>query len=213
MPQTEAVDTSTLELIKSLQQKEYLNDFYLVGGTALAIYFNHRVSIDIDLFSNFNFDAKLLLENIQQDYSYQLLNTADNTLKGLIEDVNVDIIAHRYPYLKTPETINGIQLLSVPDIIAMKLNAISISGQRAKDFVDVYYALHDYSISEMLAFYQTKYSQSNSAHVLKSLIYFDDVDLVGWPKLIKDPKLEWDKVKKKIEKEVIEMIKKEKDRK
>lgn len=140
---------------------------------------------------------------------YQLLNTADNTLKGLINDINVDIIAHRYPYLKNPKTINGIQLLSVPDIIAMKLNAISISSQRAKDFLDVYYALHDYSISEMLGFYQTKYSQNNSAHVLKSLIYFDDVDLAGWPRLIKNPKLEWDKVKEKIEKEVIEMIKKD----
>lgn len=208
MSQTEAVNTTTLELIKSLQQKEYLNEFYLVGGTALAIYYNHRESIDIDLFSNFNFDAKTLLENIQHDYSYQLLNTADNTLKGIIDDVNVDIIAHRYPYLKAPENLNDMRLLSVPDIIAMKLNAISVSGQRPKDYLDIYYALHDYSISEMVGFYQTKYSQQNSGHVLKSLIYFDDVDLAGWPKLIKDPKLEWEKVKVKIEKEVLELIKK-----
>ena len=53
----EAVDTPTLELIKSLQDKEYLNGFYLVGGTALAMQLGHRKSIDIDLFSNFSFDT------------------------------------------------------------------------------------------------------------------------------------------------------------
>ncbi len=51
MLHTEAVKASTLELIKTLQNKEYLGDFYLVGGTALSLYIGHRRSIDIDLFS------------------------------------------------------------------------------------------------------------------------------------------------------------------
>ena len=46
-----AVETTVLELIKSLQSKLYLKDFYLVGGTALALYLGHRKSVDIDLFS------------------------------------------------------------------------------------------------------------------------------------------------------------------
>lgn len=207
MSQTEAVNAATLELIKSLQQREYLNGFYLVGGTALAVYYNYRVSIDIDLFSNFDFDAKTLLENIQQDYNYQLHSTAENTLKGRINDINVDIIAHRYPYIYDPVEVDGIYLLSVPDIIAMKLNAISISGQRAKDFVDIYFALKEYSIFEMIQFYQKKYLQENSAHVLKSLLYFDDVNPGNWPIMIEDSNLEWSKVKEKIEKEVLGFIK------
>mgnify|MGYP005843405149 CR=1 FL=1 len=207
MSETEAVKAATLELIKSLQQRQYLNGFYLVGGTAMAVYYNHRVSIDIDLFSNFDFDANHLLENIQQDYSYQLHSTAENTLKGRINDINVDIIAHRYPYIHDPKVVDDIYLLSIPDIIAMKLNAISISGQRAKDFVDIYYTLGEYSISEMIKFYQKKYSQENSAHVLKSLIYFDDVNPTNWPIMIEDSNLEWSKVKSKIEKEVLEYIK------
>jgi len=207
MSQTEAVNAATLELIKSLQQKEYLHGFYLVGGTALAVYYNHRVSIDIDLFSNFDFDANNLLENIQQDYNYQLHSTAQNTLKGRINDINVDIIAHRYPYINEPGKVDGVYLLSVPDIIAMKLNAISISGQRVKDFVDIYFALKKYSIFEIIQFYQKKYSQENSVHVLKSLIYFDDVNPRNWPIMIEDSKLEWSKVKEEIEKEVLAFIK------
>ena len=44
---TEAVDDSTLELLKSLQSKEYLKGFFLTGGTALALYLGHRKSVDI----------------------------------------------------------------------------------------------------------------------------------------------------------------------
>ena len=207
MSYQKAVSSSILELLKSLQDKDYLHGFYLVGGTALALHYNHRFSVDIDLFSNFGFDAEQLLESIQQDYDYQLYSTSENTLKGHITGINVDLIAHRYPYLNEPEINRGIFLLSVPDIIAMKLNAISISGQRVKDFIDIYYALDHYTISEMIDFYKTKYNQSSSVHVIKSLIYFYDVNISDWPVIIKDPGLKWSAVEKRIEKEVIQFVK------
>jgi hypothetical protein len=204
-----AVEPATLELLKSLQSRDYLRGFNLVGGTALAFYIGHRKSDDIDLFSNFTFDASQLIEFIQQDYPLQLYNTASNTIKGSIENVNVDIIAHRYPYLNEPSIIDGISILSAPDLIAMKLNAISVSGQRAKDFVDIYFVLEEnmFKISDMLKFYRLKYSQQGDMHVLKSLLYFEDVDLSGWPVLLKKPLLKWADVKKKLEKEVLRYLK------
>ena len=204
-----AVEPTTLELLKSLQGRDYLRGFNLVGGTALAFYMGHRKSIDIDLFSNFTFDASQLIESIQQDYPLQLYNTASNTIKGSIENVNIDIIAHRYPYLHEPSLIDGIQILSVPDLIAMKLNAVSVSGQRVKDFIDIYFILEEnmYKISDMLKFYQSKYNQQGDMHILKSLLYFEDVDLSGWPVLLKKTLLKWTDVKRKLEKEVLRYLK------
>jgi len=207
MLHTKTVEPSTLGLLKSLQKREYLKGFNLVGGTALSLYLGHRKSIDIDLFSNFSFDSGQLIELIQQDYPLQLYFTAPNTIKGSIGKVNIDIIAHRYTYLNEPTYNNGIRLLSEPDIIAMKLNAISVSGQRSKDFIDIYFALEKYQISSMLSFYQKKYSQHGDMQVLKSLVYFDDVDLTDWPELIKNTTLKWTDVKKRIEKEVLSFIK------
>ncbi len=206
MLHTESVQSSTLELIKALQQKEYLKGFYLVGGTALALYYGHRQSIDIDLFSNKSFDEEQLLEQIHQDYSYQLFYTATNTLKGSIADTSVDIIAHRYPYLNEPKSFNGISILSDKDIIAMKLNAISVSGQRSKDFIDIYYGLNKYTIADMVSFYKIKYKQSDAAHILKSLVCFDDVDFIDWPVLIIDPDLKWSSIKWRLEKEMTAYI-------
>lgn len=203
MLHTQTVDESTLELLKSLQEKEYLNGFFLVGGTALSLYYGHRKSIDLDLFTNQPFDAGWLLEQIQQDFPIQLHFTSTNTIKGSINNIKVDFIAHRYPYLEEPFVFYNYKILSEKDIIAMKLNAISVSGQRSKDFIDLFFALEHYSIAEMILFYQKKYGQIGDMHVLKSLVFFDDVDLSDWPVLIKDPSLKWDKVKDKIIKKVL----------
>lgn len=200
-----AVEAPVLELVKSLQSKPYLKGFYLVDGTALALYLGHRKSIDIDLISNFDFDSGSLLEQIHQDFSYQLFLTSSNTLKGSIGNINVDILAHRYEHIAEPGLFLGVAILSVPDIIAMKLNAISTSGHRSKDFIDIFYLLHSYDLEKMLEFYRKKYKQENVGHILKSLIYFDDVDLSDWPILIENPTLKWIDIKKRIEKVVMDL--------
>jgi len=204
----ETVDQSTLELLIKLQQKEYLKGFYLVGGTALALKMGHRKSVDLDLFSNFSFDAIQLLDSLTTDFSFSLFFSANNTLKGSINQVQVDILAHRYPLVCDPIIIENIYMLSLEDIAAMKLNAISVSGQRAKDFIDIYFLLETYSIEEMIGFYKKKYLQYNETNVLKSLCWFEEVDLSDWPVLLKTPKLRWGTVKKTIKEATSAYLKK-----
>lgn len=207
MLHTNTIDSQTLELLKAIQRREYLNGFHLAGGTALSLYMGHRTSIDINLFSIFSFDASLLLEAIQQDYPFQVMQISSNAIRGRIDNVSVDIIAHRYPYIQQPILIEGISLYSMEDIIAMKLNAICTSGQRPKDFIDIFFCLDTYNIGEMIGFYQNKYNQEGDSHVLKSMIYFEDVDLSDWPVILKNKKLKWEVVKAKIEIEVVRYIK------
>jgi len=194
----ETVDRSTLELLIQLQEKKYLKGFYLVGGTALALTMGHRKSFDIDLFSDFNFDTATMLENLSADFPFELFFSANNTLKGSINGIQVDILAHRYPLIGKPLADENISMLSSMDIVAMKLNAISVSGQRVKDFIDIFYLLDKYSVEEMIGFYKIKYSQYNEVNVLKSLTWFEDVDLSDWPVILKTPTLKWGTVTKKI---------------
>jgi hypothetical protein len=205
----EAVDASILELLRSLQSRQYLRGFNLAGGTALALYNGHRKSVDIDLFSDFSFDTSVMLENLVQDFDFSLLFSAPNTLKGAISEIEVDIIAHRYNLIFAPVTVDNINILSEQDIIAMKLNAISTSGQRIKDFIDIYYLLDKYDIKTMLSYYLGKYNQKSDLLVLKSLIYFEDVDESEWPVLIKEPDLKWKDVRRKIQKKVLDYTRRE----
>ncbi len=200
----EAVDATTLELLKSLQSREYLKGFNLAGGTALALYNGHRKSVDIDLFSEFSFDSGQILENLDQDYDFILLFSAPNTLRGAVGDTEVDIIAHRYHLINETVTEDNMHIMSEQDIAAMKLNAISTSGQRIKDFTDIYYLLDKYDIKALLGFYMKKYDQKSDLLVLKSLIYFEDAEESEMPVLIKDPGLKWNDIKRKIQEAVIE---------
>ena len=206
MRSTAAVNPETLDLIIRLQSKEYLKGFYLVVGTALALLFGHRKSIDIDLFSESGFDTGQLLENLSHDFDFGLNFSATNTLKGSIENIKTDFLAHRYPLIIEPFILKGVAMLSLQDIIAMKLNAIVTSGQRVKDFIDIYFLLEKYNLTEMLSFYRQKYSLHNDVLVLKSLVWFDDVDLSAWPVLITNPKLKWPAVRKRMTMAVREMI-------
>jgi hypothetical protein len=211
MLHTEILDPKSLELLKSLLQKPYLQDFYLVGGTALALHFGHRKSIDLDLFSHTDFETDRFLEQLQQDFPFQINHSAPFTLKGSINNVQVDFIAHRYPLLKNLNHMEELRIVSIQDILAMKLNAVAVSGQRSKDFIDLYYGFRKFNLKEMLSFYKRKYKQENAMHVLKSLNFFEDVDLSDWPVLLQEPELSWETVKEKINKEVLDFSKRNMD--
>jgi hypothetical protein len=202
MLQQEPVDPQTLDLIVRLQSEDYLKGFHLADDTALALSLSHRYSIDIDLFSDFAFDTAALLEKLQHDFQFTLQFSASNTLKGSIGQVKIDILAHRYPLLREPYLVQGISLLSEADIAAMKLNAIVTSGQRSKDFIDIWFLLQKFELHEMLTFYRQKYSLNGDTIVVKSLLWFDDVDLSDWPVFISLPSPEWKTIKKDIQRAV-----------
>jgi hypothetical protein len=204
----ETISPHILELLIRLQQKEYLKGFFLVGGTALALQIGHRTSVDLDLFSDFSFDTAYVLENLSADFDFKLFFSANNTLKGSIEDVQVDILAHRYPYVCSPLMIENIAMVSAEDIIAMKLNAISISGQRIKDFIDIFYLMKSYSIDDMIHFYKMKYAAFNEVNVLKSLTWFEDIDHSDMPVLLENPELKWSEVSSTIRKETQKYLRK-----
>ena len=202
MLQTKTVPQNTLRILKKIQADPKMEAFHLVGGTALALYLGHRTSMDIDLFTTEAFDAELLNSKLQKTVQFQDAIQTENTLKGVADGVKVDLLRHPYPWIKPTVNENGVSLVSREDIIAMKLNAITISGQRAKDFIDIYFLLNDFSLSQMLGFYKEKYRQKNVFHVIKSLTYFDEIDASAWPKMILEPKLTLANIKRRILKAV-----------
>ncbi|MCD6566495.1 MAG: nucleotidyl transferase AbiEii/AbiGii toxin family protein [Bacteroidales bacterium] len=199
MLQKKAVRSHILKLIRSLQSDKKFKDFHLVGGTALALQIGHRESIDIDLFTTNDFDVNSTLEYLEQEYAFSLQLSAKNTLKGIIDDVFIDIISHKYPIINKLIESEGIRMLSQDDIIAMKVNAIAGNGTRIKDFIDIYFLLKHHSFSDIITYYKKKYSQRNDLHAIKSLCYFGDIDQKqDWPKLLKEKDLSLETIKSSI---------------
>ena len=202
------IEPYTFQLIQQLQTLPGLSEFYLVGGTALALQINHRNSIDIDLFTRNDFQNKEIIDYIlASGFSFDVQFNFNNTIIGFINKVKVDFIRHAYPFVLPPITEEGITYLSKEDIAAMKLNAISNSGKRLKDFIDVYYLLEHFSLQQMIGFYTIKYPNFNPLIALKAINYFEDIDpSIDPPKLkIKLPLTE---IKKRINDSVLHSRKK-----
>ena len=100
---------------------------------------------------------------------------AENTLNLSIADVKVDLIRYRYPLLQDLVHAASYQMLSIPDIAAMKLAAITNRGSK-KDFFDLHFLLERFSIQEILTFYERKFPGHDTFSVIRSLAYFDDAE-------------------------------------
>lgn len=98
MLHTETVARPTLELLKKLENECIMSKFNLAGGTALALYLGHRISVDLDLFSSEPFDNHQLEIFLHDNYGFRTDFMERNTLKGTIEGIKVDCIAHQYGY-------------------------------------------------------------------------------------------------------------------
>jgi hypothetical protein len=172
---TDTVSPELLNLLQKLLDEEALRSFALAGGTALALRFGHRTSIDLDLFTSESFDVPAVAGLLKQKYGLREAATAQNTLRGIINGIKIDLIAHRYPLLKPFEETGGIRMFSCEDIAAMKLNAITNRGCK-KDFWDYAELLRIYSRYEMLSFFARKYANDSLWNVEKSLTWFDDAE-------------------------------------
>jgi len=197
-----AIETSTLELLLKLQEAALLNDFFLAGGTSLAMQLEHRKSIDLDLFTIHDFDSNKLLEFLEENFEFRLDYSEKNTLKGSVNNVKIDFISHKYPLVKNPVNLLKAKIFSIADIAAMKLNAIAGNRTRSKDFIDIYFILKHFTVQEILNFYNIKYKTRNSLHVIKSLNYFDDISTQDWPDMILEKNLTLAELKQSIEKNI-----------
>jgi len=194
----ETVEPGTLELIRKLQDEVLLRDFYLVGGTALSLQIGHRISDDIDLFSSQPFHSIALGEFLEQEYTMSIHYMHQNTLKGMIHNILIDLLTHNYQLVEPAIEVEGIRMLAKPDIAAMKVNAIAGNGTRIKDFIDFYYLLQEFTFYEIIEFYKIKYKQRNDFHAVKSLTYFDDIDEASWPRLMKGHHITLEEIKSEI---------------
>lgn len=176
MIHTETIEPRTLQLLRQLQREECLANTYLVGGTSLALRKGYRKSVDIDLFIREEFDAEELSQYLYEKYGFHETFRRNYTLKGDIDNVKLDVIRYNYNFVEDPVIVEGIRMLSIPDIIAMKLSAISDSGTRVKDFVDIAFLSVDYSLNEMISFYKKKYPQACELGPFKGLTYYVDID-------------------------------------
>lgn len=211
MLQYRTVYPRTLELLKKLMKLEELKDFFLVGETALALQLGHRISVDLDLFTQKDFDTKKMFDKLNRLFEIRDLTEETNTLNFNIvfpdkseNIIKIDLIKYSYPLIKPIIEVDTFRLLSIEDIIPMKLSAIAGRGSK-KDFYDIHYLLADFNFEQMFDLFERKFPNTNKFHILKSLTYFEDADLEPNPQTIENEN--WSDIKNEITKQINAYIK------
>jgi len=172
-----------------------LHDFYLAGGTAIALHLGHRESIDFDFFSETDFKNQVIIKALSKTAPLSDIQEAVGTLHGVFEKTRVSFLNYPYPMIADPKVLDGIAVADLRDIIPMKLVAISQRGAK-KDFVDLYALLNNgWNLDAILQTLDQKFKNVgyNKLHILKSLSFFDEADQEPMPKML--IAADWEEVK------------------
>lgn len=203
----EALKKGQIEVMQQLGPSMQKRGFYLAGGTALAIYYGHRLSVDLDWFLPEPLgDAMILAEWLRgSGLDFVTAQTAPGTLHGTIRGVRVTFLEFRYPLLqlllKWKEL--GISLAGLDDLACMKLSAIAQRGER-KDFCDFYYlGMKHRPLPDLLRLYRRKFKVQDVSPVLYGLSYFDEAEREPMPRMLL--KIQWRTIKKAIQEWVKEL--------
>ena len=182
----QTVQPDTLELLNAISAQPEIKQLRLVGGTALALQYGHRQSVDLDFFGKLPEDKDELIDVVRRVGEVTVLNRSKIILQMVVNQVKVDFVDYsRYPWIDEPVQRNGFVLASDKDIAAMKINAIMGRGTR-KDFIDLYVLLQHYSLPQIMNFYRQKYPEFSEYRALLSMTYFDDAEMQDMPLMFID---------------------------
>lgn len=191
---TKTLLPDTFRAIKLVSNIPIVKNAYLAGGTALALRLGHRISVDLDFFTQLEFDEQVLASDMQQIKEFKADGTAWRTVWGMVSKTKFSLFYYKYPLIEKTETFEGINLLNLKDIAAMKICAVGDRGTK-RDFIDLFFLSKHFTLDQILEFYNQKFSdlEDKKYHLIKSLNYFEDAEIDAMPNMLVD--ISWDKVK------------------
>ena len=194
-------------VLSQLMTAKEFETFRLVGGTSLSLQLGHRISVDIDLFTDAEYksvDFDVIDKFLRNNFWYVdtpffgEVAMGKSYYVGIEEDRAVKLdLYYTDPFIRPVREIDSIRLAHIEDIIAMKLEVIS-NGGRKKDFWDIDELFRIYTLENMLDFYEERYPYSYTKEdILKSLVLFESADEEPNPISFKDKP--WQIIKLDIE--------------
>jgi predicted nucleotidyltransferase component of viral defense system len=158
-------------VLQDIITEQIFEPFRLVGGTSLSLQLGHRMSVDIDLFTDAEYgsiDYKAIREFFELKYHYCTSRNLDNVAFGTYFEVGnskndfvkVDLY-YTDEFIEPPIIIDNIRMATVSEIIAMKLEVLS-QGGRKKDFWDLHYFIDKVNVDDMISLHEKRYPYTDN---------------------------------------------------
>lgn len=193
------------ELLEQFNQDNNFEQFYLVGGTALALYLGHRKSIDLDYFSQTNFPANIL-DNLEGEKNF--LSKFPGSVECICNEVKLMFFYFAYPRTKKLRVVESIRLADPIDIGLMKL--LALTGRVSKkDIIDLYFIDNQIiKIGELFEIYQKTYPKGafNIYSSVKQLLNKEELDTQPDPIMLVND-YNWEEVYLNVEQKLVSALK------
>lgn len=185
-----------LELIQ--QDRQITQRFYFTGGTALAeFYLHHRLSEDIDLFTEEEEVNQQVIRAFLEKISYKLevVKMDPTQFMGLFsflfhfkdgKTLKVDFNYYPFQRIEKGVKFKNLEVDSLYDIATNKLQTL-FTRSNARDYIDLYFILRKYkfSLEKLIADARAKFDwyidRSELANQFIRVVDFDTKDL---PKML-----------------------------
>lgn len=151
--------------------------FRLVGGTSLSLQLGHRISVDIDLFTDAAYDSInfSVIDNFLRDsFTYVsepqsgVIGMGQSYLIGESEGDSVKLDLYYTDTFIQPElVIEPFRLATIEEIIAMKIDIVQRVA-RKKDFWDLHELLAQYTLGQMIELHKTRYPYNHHEEVIRT---------------------------------------------
>ncbi|MBI5652883.1 MAG: nucleotidyl transferase AbiEii/AbiGii toxin family protein [Chloroflexi bacterium] len=201
---------SAKELFAILRDSPQIKDFFLAGGTALALQMGHRTSVDFDFFSPTNPVLEDWRQSVVADLEakgkVEIQSQNDGTLLVRFENVPMSFFRYPYPFIAPPIVEKNLRIASVLDIGLMKMAAI-IGRGRKRDFIDLYFIAQQISLDELFEHCTEKFPNVRdfALQAARALVYFEDAEADPLPRMFQS--VQWNRVRKFFEREIARISK------
>ncbi|WP_396178209.1 nucleotidyl transferase AbiEii/AbiGii toxin family protein [Flavobacterium sp.] len=150
--------------------------FRLVGGTALSLQLGHRMSVDIDLFTDADYGStnyEKIRDLLSEKYPFCISRSLENVSFGtnlivgnsITDCVKIDLYCTD-EFIEKHIELENIRMATTNEIIAMKLDVI-LRGGRKKDFWDLHYFIGEVKLEEMIELFQKRYPYNDDFDQLR----------------------------------------------
>jgi len=202
----DALPPKSQTVFEGLRNKAFWKEFYLAGGTGLALQIAHRISVDFDLFSFQNsllsLDREKLLRVLKGVGRIEIELSQDGTLQLFLNRVPISFFHYPFILISSTRNVGKMRIASVQDIGLMKIAALIGRGSR-RDFLDLYFIVREnISLDRLFRLSEMKFTEIRDfpMQAMRALVYFEDAEKERMPKMLKPSS--WKNVKEYFVREV-----------
>jgi predicted nucleotidyltransferase component of viral defense system len=177
MKELKALNDKTGKVLIKLSQYNFMQNYVLCGGSGLALYLNHRLSEDLDFFTNLPFEKTEVLDFVNNNFAgLNILLLKSNQIDVVLDNVNVTFCYQKNDLLNNKnQLIKYINIGTIDTIIIMKMLTVFLRA-KFRDYYDLYYVTKKYNLEYLFRLGNEFIPNFSNKLFEKAIVFIKDIE-------------------------------------